>query len=395
VDFPLPSSPSKVTKRAAGGEGSGEERPPDRDAAGGVIAGDDSTPVDKIAPVAARRRARRDPSARRPANPPTHPGGPMDGSIGSPLLWTLFLAFVLGMLAVDLGLFHRRPHAVGFKEALGWSAFWIALSLGFNLWVYFQFGRGPALEFLTGYLIEKALSVDNIFVFLVIFRYFAVPDKYQHRVLFWGILGALVMRGIFIALGAALISRFHWVIFVFGAFLVWTGFKLLRHKNVEVHPERNPVVGYFRRLVPMTSDFHGHDFITRVNGALHATPLLLVLVVVEFTDVVFAVDSIPAIFGITHDVFIVFTSNIFAILGLRALYFVLAGMIHRFHLLSYGLGLVLLFIGVKMLISELYKIPIGVSLGVVALLLGGSVLFSWWFPAKRAEIPEVSGEDRR
>ncbi|MDX1384149.1 MAG: TerC family protein, partial [Thermoanaerobaculia bacterium] len=265
---------------------------------------------------------------------------------------------------------------------VGWSVFWIGLSLGFNVWIYLHFGADPGLEFLTGYLVEKALSVDNIFVFVIIFRYFAVPGEFQHRVLFWGVVGAIVLRAIFIALGTALLARFHWILLVFGAFLVFTGFRILRHDDVEVHPERNPVVRFFRRLVPITSDFRGHRFFTRVEGHRFATPLMVVLVMIEATDVVFAVDSIPAIFGVTTDPYLVFTSNIMAVLGLRALYFVLAGVMHRFRYLSYGLGLVLVFIGVKMLASDLVHVPTAVSLGVVFLLLAGSVVISWLRPPR-------------
>jgi tellurite resistance protein TerC len=311
----------------------------------------------------------------------------MQASIGSPLLWGGFLALVVALLALDLGVFHRKAHAVEFREALGWSIFWVCLSLIFNLWIYFRFGQQPALEFLTGYLIEKALSVDNIFVFLVILSYFAVDRTYQHRVLFWGILGALVLRGVFIALGATLLAHFHWVIFVFGIFLVITGIRILVHRETEVHPERNPVAKFFRRLVPLTSDYHGKRFFVRTEGRLWATPLFLVLVVVEATDVVFAIDSIPAIFAVTRDPFIVFTSNIFAILGLRAMYFLLAGIMHKFHYLKIGLGLVLVFVGVKMLISDLYEIPIGISLGVVAGVLTMSMLLSLLRPAEPVPLP--------
>jgi tellurite resistance protein TerC len=313
-------------------------------------------------------------------------------TIGTPLLWGLFLAFILGMLALDLGVFHRREHRVETREATIWTLVWIALSLAFNLWVYFRFGPQHGLEFFTGYVIEKALSVDNIFVFIVIFRYFAVKPEHQHRVLFWGILGALLLRGIFIAAGTALLARFDWIIFVFGAFLVYTGFKILRSQETEVHPDRNPLLKLFRRFVPMTSDYRGKHFFVREGGRLLATPLLLVLVVVEATDVVFAVDSIPAIFGITHDPFIVFTSNIFAILGLRALYFLLAGLMHKFRYLSFGLGLVLVFIGVKMLIHDWFEIPIAVSLGVVAFLLGGSIALSLLRPAAPEEVADPLDE---
>jgi tellurite resistance protein TerC len=302
-------------------------------------------------------------------------------SVGSPALWAGFTVFVLALLALDLGVFHRRAHVVGYREALGWSAFWIGLALAFNLLVYRWFGPERALEFLTGYLIEKALSVDNIFVFLIVFSYFAVPAALQHRVLFWGILGALVMRAAFIVAGAALLQRFHWVIYVFGAFLVLTGVRLLRDRGAEIDPARNPVYRLFRRFVPSVTEYRGVRFLVREGGRWYATPLLLVVAVVEATDVVFAVDSIPAIFAITSDPFIVYTSNIFAILGLRALYFLLAGAMSRFHLLKIALGLVLCFVGGKMLLAEWFKLPILVSLGVVAALLGGAIVGSlWWRP---------------
>lgn len=301
-------------------------------------------------------------------------------SIGSPLLWTVFFAGVLVVLAVDLGVFHRREHEIGSREAAIWSGVWIALSLGFGLWIYLDQGRGPGLEFLTGYVIEKSLSVDNIFVFLVIFRYFAVPAKFQHRVLYWGILGALVMRGLFVAAGAALVSRFDWVLWVFGAFLVFTGGRILWQGDAEVHPERNPVVGLFHRLVPMTRDYRDKHFLVRRDGRLLATPLLLVLVVIEASDVVFAVDSIPAVFGVTRDPFLVFTSNICAILGLRALYFLLADVIDRFRYLKVGLGLVLVFVGAKMLAEHWVELSIEWSLGVVLALLGGSIVVSLVWP---------------
>jgi len=297
-------------------------------------------------------------------------------SVGTPALWAGFTLFVLGMLALDLGVFHRKAHGVTIREALIWSGVWIGLALIFNLGVYHWFGEEKALEFLTGYLIEKALSVDNLFVFLVLFSYFAVPRDDQHRVLFWGVIGALVMRAAFIAAGAALIARFHWILYGFGALLVLTGIKLLAKQDNEVHPERNPVVRLFRRFVPSTSQYRGHHFVVRENGRLLATPLLLVLAVVEATDLIFAVDSIPAVFAITTDPFIVYTSNIFAILGLRSLFFLLAGVMGRFRYLKVGLALVLTFVGVKMLIMDWWKIPIGVSLGTVAALIGGSVVAS-------------------
>jgi len=297
-------------------------------------------------------------------------------SIGTPLLWTGFTVFVLAMLALDLGVFHRRAHTVHVREALIWTLVWISLAMIFNVGVYFWFGSERALEFLTGYVIEKALSVDNIFVFIVIFSYFAVPPALQHRVLFWGILGALVMRAIFILLGAALLQMFHWVIYVFGAFLLFTGVKLLLQHGSDVHPHRNPLFQLFRRAVPSVNDYRGPRFTVVEGGKRYATPLLLVLVAIEATDVVFAVDSIPAVFAITRDPFIVYTSNIFAILGLRALYFALAGVMGRFHYLRVGLALVLVFVGAKMMLTDLYKVPIVASLAVIAALLAGSVVAS-------------------
>jgi tellurite resistance protein TerC len=301
-------------------------------------------------------------------------------SVGTPLLWIGFTLFVLMMLALDLGVFHRKAHSVGHREALGWVVFWISLAIVFNVWIFLEFGRQRGLEFLAGYIIEYSLSIDNIFVFVVVFRYFAVPAIAQHRALFWGILGALVMRATFILLGAVLIQRFHWIIYIFGAFLIFTGIKMLKGGDVEVHPERNPVVRLFQRFVPVASFYSEARFFLRQQGRVVATPLLLVLVVVEATDVVFAVDSIPAIFAITRDPFIVYTSNIFAILGLRALYFLLAAAMGKFHYLKVGLGVVLSFVGLKMLVSEYYHIPIGLSLAVVGVVLGASIVASLLWP---------------
>jgi tellurite resistance protein TerC len=315
-------------------------------------------------------------------------------SIGTPLLWGGFLAFVLLMLALDLGVFHRKAHVVRLPEALSWTFVWIALALLFNLGVYHWFGAERALEFLTGYVIEKALSVDNIFVFIVIFSSFSVPAALQHRVLIWGILGALLMRAACIYVGAALLQSFHWIIYVFGAFLVYTGWKLLRQRGQPTQPDRNPLFRLFRRFMPSTSEYHGSKFTIVRDGRRLATPLLLVLVAIEASDIVFAVDSIPAVFAITRDPFIVFTSNIFAILGLRALYFALAGVMTRFHRLKTGLSLVLLFVGVKMMLADLYKLPVLVSLGVIALLLGGSIAASLlWPPAPTGE--QQKGGPRR
>jgi tellurite resistance protein TerC len=291
------------------------------------------------------------------------------------LFWVAFNTFVILMLVLDLTVFHRKAHQVHFREALGFSAMWIALAAIFAVGVYFWRGRAPALEFSTGYLVEESLSVDNLFVFLLIFRYFRVPNQYQHKVLFWGIVGALVMRGIFILAGVALIQRFHWIIYIFGVFLVYTGVQLLRSGEKEIHPEQNPVLRAFRRWMPVTQDYEGGRFLVRRSG-LYATPLLLVLIVVETTDVMFAADSIPAVLAISRDPFIVYTSNVFAILGLRSMYFALAGLMEAFHYLHYGLSAILMFIGVKMLISGYYKIPTGVALGVVGGVLALSVVLS-------------------
>jgi tellurite resistance protein TerC len=290
----------------------------------------------------------------------------MTETIGTPLLWGLFLLFVFALLALDLGVFHRKEHRIGIREAILWSLVWTALALAFNVWIYLRFGRQPGLEFLTGYVIERSLSFDNIFVFVLIFSYFRVPAELQHRVLFWGILGALVSRGLFIGLGTALIQRFTWIILIFGGFLVYTGFKVLRGEEAEVHPEDNPVVKLFRRLMPVLPSYRGKSFLVEEGGRRMATLLLLVLVVVEATDVVFAVDSIPAVFGVTTDPFIVFTSNIFAILGLRALYFLLAGLMHQFRYLNLGLGVVLMFVGAKMLGENWRLVPGWLGLEVSA-----------------------------
>lgn len=303
-------------------------------------------------------------------------------------LWIGFNLFVLAMLALDLGVFHRKSHEVSTKEALIWSIVWISLSLLFNAVIYLFWDKmmpdstytnsEAGLAFLTGYLIEKALSVDNIFVFILIFSFFAVPAAYQHRVLFWGIIGALVMRGAMIFAGAALLKEFHWVIYIFGAFLIFTGIRMAIHQDEEVHPDQNPVVRLFRRLMPVTESYEGDKFFIRRAGTLMATPLFLVLLIVESTDLVFAVDSIPAIFAVTQEPFLVYTSNIFAILGLRALYFLLANVMDKFQYLKLGLSAVLTFVGVKMVIVDFYKIPVGVSLGVVAGILTVSIVASLW-----------------
>lgn len=311
-------------------------------------------------------------------------------SVGTPLQWSFFFVLILGLLALDLGVFNRREHRIGLREALFWSVVWTIVALIFNYWIHYRFSSQPGLEkigleFLTAYIIERSLSFDNIFVFIVIFNYFAVPAEYQHRVLFWGILGALISRGVFIAMGTALLARFAWLIFVFGGFLVYTGIKILVQKETEIHPEKNPVVKAFQRFVPLAGRYHGRHFFVREDGRLRATPLMLVLVVVEATDVVFAVDSIPAVFGVTTNAFIVFTSNIFAILGLRALYFLLAGLMHKFRYLGFGLGLVLIFVGAKMLLHDWVHIPIELSLGIVLAILAVAVVVSLLRPAEPEE----------
>ena len=298
-------------------------------------------------------------------------------------LWVGFNLFVLAMLALDLGVFHRKMHVVTFKESITWTLVWVSLAMVFNFGIYHYMGPQKGLEFFTGYVIEKSLSVDNVFVFALLFSYFAVPQLYQHKVLFWGILGALIMRAIMIFLGAALIAKFSWIIYVFGAFLILTGIKMIVKREEEIHPERNPLVRWFKKLMPVTSDYRGDKFFVRENGIRMATPLFVVLLIVEFSDVIFAVDSIPAIFAVTTDPFIVYTSNVFAILGLRSLYFALAGVMDKFHYLKIGLGVVLTFVGVKMLLGHTpYKIDTLVSLGVIVSVLTISVLLSLLWPKK-------------
>jgi tellurite resistance protein TerC len=290
--------------------------------------------------------------------------------------WILFNLFVLGMLVLDLGWLQRPGHAVSFRAALAWSALWIGLACAFALLVDFRYGHATAVEFVTGYVVELSLSVDNLFIFLLIFRYFRVSSDYQHKVLFWGILGALVMRGIFIMVGIGLIRRFHWITYLFGAFLVYSGTKLFRESEVGIEPENNPVLRLFRRWAPLTEDYQGDKFLVRRPMGLYATPLLAVLVVIETTDLLFATDSIPAVLAITLKPFIVYTSNVFAVLGLRSMYFVLAGMMELFHYLHYGLAVVLILIGAKMLAADYYRIPTGVALGAVAGVLLVSILAS-------------------
>ncbi|MGC2111457.1 MAG: TerC family protein [Candidatus Korobacteraceae bacterium] len=309
------------------------------------------------------------------------------------IFWVVFNLFVLAMLALDLGVFHRQQHVVGFREAIGWTGVWMGLAGLFALLIYF-FGHTLvgenvrpnselSLEFVTGYLIEQSLSIDNLFVFLLIFRYFNVPRKFQHDVLFWGVLGALIMRAIFIVTGVTLLNRFHWIVYVFGGILIYSGVKLLREHGAKIHPESNPLLRGFRKFFPVTKDYEGGNFFVRRGAMTYATPLALVLIVVETTDILFAVDSIPAVLAVTREPFIVYTSNVFAILGLRSLYFALAGMIEVFHFLHYGLSVILIFIGLKMLASNYIDMPIGVALGVVAGVLVISIALSLLYPQKK------------
>jgi len=291
--------------------------------------------------------------------------------------WIGFHLFVFLMLALDLGIFNRKAHKIPVKEALAWSSVWITLALLFNLFVFFKFGKVWALEFLTGYVIEYSLSVDNIFVFILIFTYFAVEGRYQHKILFWGILGALIMRGIFIFAGVALINRFHWIVLIFGTFLVLTGLKMLFQKETKYEPEKNPVIKFFRKFLPVTEELHGSKLLIRQNKRVMATPLFLVLVMIESSDLIFAVDSIPAVLAVSHHTFIVYTSNIFAILGLRSLYFALAGIMGYFRYLKTGLAFVLSFVGLKMLASFFnFEIPIFISLAIIVSILLISILAS-------------------
>lgn len=309
-------------------------------------------------------------------------------AFGSVWWWVGFIAFVLAMLALDLGVINRAAKDVSLRSAALWTATWVSLALLFNLLLYFEVGKAAALEFATGYVIELSLSVDNIFVFLIIFKYFAVPREARHRVLFWGVLGALVMRAFMIFSGVLLLERFEWLIYFLGAFLVFTGLKMLKHGDTEIHPEHNPVLKMVRKMVPMQDNYEGAHFFSIRKAKRVATPLLAVLVMIETTDVVFALDSIPAIFAITRDPLIIFTSNIFAILGLRSLFFLVAGIMDRFVYLNVGLAIVLSFVGVKMLITDLYHVPINVSLAVVGLVLIGSILASLFVTRKSAETPD-------
>jgi tellurite resistance protein TerC len=292
------------------------------------------------------------------------------------IFWIAFNLGVLVMLALDLGVFHRKTHEVSLREALTWTFVWVFLALAFNVFIYFWRGQQQALEFFTGYLVEKALSVDNIFVFIMIFGYFQIPSRFQHKVLFWGIIGALIMRAIFIFAGVALIEKFHITIYFFGALLIYTGYKMFFHHNAKIEPDKNPVIRFFKRFIPVTSELKEDRFFVRQEGRRFATPLFLVLLLIETTDLIFAVDSIPAILAITQDHFIVYTSNVFAILGLRSLYFALAGIVHRFWLLSYALAIVLVFVGIKMILVDIYKVPIEGSLIFISTIITGSIILS-------------------
>ncbi|MBK7254422.1 MAG: TerC family protein [Ignavibacteria bacterium] len=301
------------------------------------------------------------------------------------ILWIGFNVFIILMLALDLGVFQRNPHKIKVKEALIWSAVWVILALIFNLFIYYDMGEQKALEFFTGYLLERSLSVDNIFVFVLLFSYFKVPALYQHKVLFWGVLGALILRAILIGIGSLMVAKFGWIIYIFGGFLLFTGFKMAFQTDKEIEPENNIIIRTFKKLFPVTHEYHDGKFIVKINNKKFATPLLVVLVAVEFADLVFAFDSIPAIFAVTTDPFIIYTSNIFAILGLRTLYFAIASIMHKFHYLKIGLSLILIFIGFKMLIIDLYKIPIVFSLSIIALILVASIVYSLAKPLKKGE----------
>ncbi|MBI4399091.1 MAG: TerC family protein [Candidatus Omnitrophica bacterium] len=302
--------------------------------------------------------------------------------------WIGFNVFVAAMLALDLFVFHRKDHVIKIREALAWTVFWVMLALLFNLGVYFFKGSHKALEFTTGYLLEYSLSVDNLFLFLLIFNYFKVPREYEHKVLFWGIIGAIACRILFIVLGVALIKKFGWIMYLFGAFLVFTGVKMVLHKGEEIHPEQNPLIKLFQKVVPLVHHYEDGKFLWKRAGKIYATPLLLVLVVIDVMDIVFAVDSIPAIFSITLDPVIVYSSNIFAVLGLRSLYFALSGLMQVFHYLHYGLATILTFVGVKMLLHDAYHMPIVIALGFIIVVLAFSIIASILWP-KKEKLPHA------
>lgn len=304
--------------------------------------------------------------------------------------WIGFTVFILAMLALDLGVFNRKTHVIKMREALLWTGFWITLAMGFAAGVYFFYGHGKAMEFLAGYLIEYSLSIDNLFVFMLIFRFFNVPRAFEHKALFWGILMALITRAVFIFAGVALINTFSWVMYIFGAFLVITGIKMALNKQTEVHPDKNIAIRLLRLAMPVTRQFHGAKFFVVKRGVRFATPMLAVLLALETTDILFAIDSIPAVLAISKDPFIVYTSNVFAILGLRSLFFAISGLMKLFHLLHYGLAAILTFVGVKMLIEEIYHVPVTVSLVIIASILVASILSSLVWPEKDdREVPPV------
>jgi len=300
------------------------------------------------------------------------------------LMWAGFVVFIILMLLVDLVLFNRKTHEIKMKEALLLSLFWISLAIVFNLGVWRYLGQQKALEFLAAYLIEESLSIDNLFVFILIFAYFQVNPKYQHKILFWGIVGAMVLRAIFIITGVALINKFHWIIYIFGAFLIFTGIRMAFDKGSKIEPDKNPIIKLVKRIIPVTTDHRYGKFFVRIDAKLYATPLFIALVMIEFTDLVFAVDSIPAVLAISKDPFIVYTSNVFAILGLRSLFFALSSIISYFRFLKYGLSAILFFVGVKMCISSIYKIPIGISLGALVGILAISIILSVVIPQKHS-----------
>lgn len=305
--------------------------------------------------------------------------------------WIFFGVFILAMLALDLGVFNRKTHVIQMKEALLWTSFWVTLALLFGAGIYFFYGHGKAIEYVTAYLIEYSLSIDNLFVFMLIFRYFDVPRAYEHKALFWGILLALITRAVFIFAGVALISNFHWVMYIFGAFLIVTGIKMALNKQTEVHPDKNIAIRLLRRVMPVSKNFSGAKFFVLEGGARVATPMLAVLLALETTDILFAIDSIPAVLAISQDPFIVYTSNVFAILGLRSLFFSISGLMRLFHLLHYGLAAILSFVGVKMMIADFFHVPVGISLLIIASILAASIISSVVWPEKEeGEVPPVT-----
>ena len=305
--------------------------------------------------------------------------------------WIFFGVFILAMLALDLGVFNRKTHVIQMKEALLWTSFWVTLALSFGAGIYFFYGHGKAIEYVTAYLIEYSLSIDNLFVFMLIFRYFDVPRAYEHKALFWGILLALITRAVFIFAGVALISNFHWVMYIFGAFLIVTGIKMALNKQTEVHPDKNIAIRLLRYVMPVSKNFSGAKFFVREGGVRFATPMLAVLLALETTDILFAIDSIPAVLAISQDPFIVYTSNVFAILGLRSLFFAISGLMRLFHLLHYGLAAILSFVGVKMMIADFFHVPVGISLLIIASILAASIISSVVWPEKEeGEVPPVT-----